>query len=168
MLCRISCIKILKGGLMSRMGGNRRRGRGRGRSRRLRAAATRAAAVSLLAGMSLLVGTATPMASASVATPCGSAGVYSAAGTTGTCTYTGAGTEDTFAVPPGVTNLHVTAIGGPGGSGGNVGNPGLGGKGAVVTDPALVVQPGATLYVDVGAPGSSNSNNEALCPSNTP
>ena len=68
--------------------------------------------------MSLLVGTATPMASASVATPCGSAGVYSAAGTTGTCTYTGAGTEDTFAVPSGVTNLHVTAIGGPGGSGG--------------------------------------------------
>lgn len=151
---------------MSRMGGNRRRGRDR--SRGLRAVATRAAAVSLLAGMSLFVGTATPMASASVATPCGSAGVYSAAGTTGTCTYTGAGTEDTFAVPSGVTNLHVTAIGGPGGSGGNVGNPGLGGKGAVVTDPALIVQPGATLYVDVGASGSPNSNNEALCPSNAP
>lgn len=105
----------------------------------------------------MLIGTATPIASASVATPCGSAGVYSAAGTTGTCTYTGAGTEDTFGVPSGVTNLHVTAIGAPGGSGGASGNPGLGGKGAIVTDPALVVQPGATLYVDVGAPGSALS-----------
>jgi hypothetical protein len=35
-----------------------------------------------------------------------------------------------------------------------------------LTDPALAVQPGATLYVDVGAPGSNNSNNESLCPSN--
>ena len=147
---------------MSRTGGNRRRGRG------LRTAVTRAAAVSLLAGTSLLIGTATPIASASVATPCGSAGVYSAAGTTGTCTYTGAGTEDTFGVPSGVTNLHVTAIGAPGGSGGASGNPGLGGKGAIVTDPALVVQPGATLYVDVGAPGSANSSNESLCPSKAP
>jgi hypothetical protein len=149
---------------MSRMGGNGRRARDRG----LRVAATRAATVSLLAGMSLLIGTATPMASASPATPCGSAGVFSASGATDTCTYTGAGTEDTFAVPSGVTNLHVTAIGGPGGSGGNTGNPGLGGKGAMVTNPALVVQPSATLYVDVGAPGSANSNNESLCPSNTP
>jgi hypothetical protein len=149
---------------MSRVGGNRRLGRGRG----LRTAATRAAAVSLLAGMSLLIGTATPMASASPATPCGSAGVFSTAGATDTCTYTGAGTEDTFAVPADVTNLHVTAIGGPGGSGGNAGNPGLGGKGAVVLNPALVVQPGVTLYVDVGAPGPSNSNDESQCPSNTP
>jgi hypothetical protein len=30
------------------------------------------------------------------------------------------------------------------------------------------VQPGATLYVDVGAQGSDNSNDESLCPSNAP
>jgi hypothetical protein len=147
---------------MSHLGEKRRRGRGR------RAAATGAAVLSLLAGTTLLVGMAAPSASASVTTPCGSVGVYSAAGTTATCTYTGAGTEDTFAVPSGVTNLHVTAIGGPGGSGAASGNPGLGGKGAVVTNPALVVQPGATLYVDVGAPGANNTNNESLCPSNAP
>jgi hypothetical protein len=160
--CRIRCIKILNGGLMSFLRANRRRGRG------LRAAATGAAAVSLLAGAALLTGPAAPMASASVATPCGSAGVYSAAGTAGTCTYTGAGTEDTFAVPFGVTSLHVTAIGAPGGSGAAIADPGLGGKGAIVTNPALAVQPAATLYVDVGAPGSNSSNNESLCPSNAP
>ena len=147
---------------MSHVRGKRRRGRGR------RAAATGAAALSLLAGTTLLVGMAAPSASASVTTPCGSAGVYSAAGTTATCTYTGAGTEDTFGVPSGVTNLKVTAIGAPGGSGGAIGNPGQGGKGAVVTNPALAAQPGATLYVDVGAPGADNSSNESLCPSNTP
>jgi hypothetical protein len=138
------------------------------RGRVLRAMATGAAAVSLLAGTSLLIGTAAPVASASVTTPCGSAGVYSAAGGTGTCTYTGAGTEDTFAVPAGVTNLHVTATGAPGGNGAANGNPGLGGKGAIVTNPALAVQPGATLYVDVGARGSDNPNDESLCPSNAP
>jgi hypothetical protein len=145
---------------MSRSGRNRQRGP------RLRAAAARVAAVALLAGTSLLTGTA--IASASVATPCGSTGVYSAAGTTGTCTYTGAGTEDTFAVPSGVTNLDVSAIGAAGGTGGAAGDPGLGGKGAVATNPALVVQPGATLYVDVGAPGSDSPNNESLCPANAP
>jgi hypothetical protein len=135
---------------------------------RLGAAATKVAAISLLAGTSLLVGTATPMASASIPTPCGSGGIYSAAGFSGTCTYTGTGSESTFHVPSGVTNLNVTAIGARGGSGGAEGNPGAGGEGARVTDPALAVQPGATLYVDVGAPGSNNSNNESLCPSNAP
>jgi hypothetical protein len=69
------------------------------------------------------------MASASVAPPCGSAGVYSQTGTTGTCTYTNAGTEDTFTVPSGINNLAVTAIGAPGGNGAADGNPGVGGKG---------------------------------------
>jgi hypothetical protein len=138
------------------------------RGRALRAAVTAAAAASLLAGTSLLIGTAAPIASASPAAPCGSAGVYSAAGATGTCTYTSAGTEDTFAVPSGVSNLQVTAIGAPGGNGAADGNPGPGGKGAAVTNPALAVQRGATLYVDVGAPGSDSPNNESLCPSNAP
>jgi hypothetical protein len=132
----------------------------------LGAVATRATAVLLLAGTSLLIGTDMPIASASPVTPCGSAGVFSVTGTNGTCTYTHTGTEDTFAVPYGVTNLNVTAIGAPGGSGGNFSSPGLGGKGAVVTNPALVAQPGATLYVAVGAAGSGNTNNESLCPSN--
>jgi hypothetical protein len=135
---------------------------------RLRAAATKVAAVSLLAGTSLFAASATPMASASVPTPCGSGGLYSAAGFTGTCTYAGMGSESAFRVPSGVTDLDVTAIGARGGSGGAEGNPGLGGNGAKVTDPALAVQPGATLYVDVGAPGSDNSSNESLCPSSAP
>jgi hypothetical protein len=141
-----------------------------GHQRRLgfQAAVTKVAAASVLAGTSLLVGMATPMASASVVPQCGPGGVYSAAGFTGTCTYTGAGTEATFGVPAGVTNLDVTAIGARGGSGGAQGNPGLGGEGAKVTNPALAVQPGATLYVDIGAPGSDNSDDESLCPSNAP
>jgi hypothetical protein len=129
---------------------------------------TGAAAVPLLAVPSLLISAVMPITSASAATPCGAAGVFSAAGTTATCTYKSAGTEDTFTVPGGVTNLDVIAIGAPGGNGGNFGNPGVGGKGAVVTNPALAAQPGATLYVDVGARGSDNSNNESLCPSNAP
>jgi hypothetical protein len=141
---------------MSYLQVNHKRGRG------LRSAATAAAALSLLAGTALLAGA--PVASASVTTPCGSAGVYSTAGATGTCTYTDAGTEDTFAVPAGVTDLDVTAIGAPGGNGGASFEPGLGGTGAIVANPALVVQPGATLYVDVGAPGADNTNDVYLCP----
>jgi len=70
-----------------------------------------ATALSLLAGTSLLIGTATSSATASAAAPCGSTGVFSAAGATSACTYNGAGTEDTFAVPSGVTSLQVTVIG---------------------------------------------------------
>jgi hypothetical protein len=114
----------------------------------------------------LLIGTATSSASASAAKLCGSTGVYSAAGDTSTLTYNGAGTEDTFAVPSGVTSLQVTAIGAPGGNGGASFDAALGGESAIVTNPALAVQPGATLYVDVGAPGSANSDDEELCPSN--
>jgi hypothetical protein len=135
-------------------------------SRRLGAAATRATVVLVLAGTSLIIGTDMPIASASAAAPCGSAGVFSVTGTTATCTYTAPGTEDTFAVPAGVSSLEVTAIGTSGGSGASQDNSGQGGKGAVVTDPALAVQAGATLYVDVGAQGANDSDNEALCPSN--
>jgi hypothetical protein len=148
---------------MSYLSVNHKRGRG------LRSAATAAAAISLLAGTALLAGAAAPAASASVTTPCGSAGAYSAAGTAGgTCTYAGAGTEDTFTVPFGVTDLDVTAIGAPGGSGAASNNPAPGGNGAIVTNPALAVQPGATLYVDVGAPGADATSGPYLCTAAAP
>jgi hypothetical protein len=117
-----------------------------------------------VAGSSLVIASGT----ATAAAPCGSSGTYAQAGTTATCTYTGAGTEDTFAVPAGVSSLNVTAIGAPGGSGASQDNSGPGGKGAVVTNPALAAQAGATLYVDVGAPGTNHSDNEALCTSSAP
>jgi hypothetical protein len=136
----------------------------RDRGRRLRSAAAKATVVSLVAGSSLAISSG----SAFAATPCGSTGTYSQAGTTATCTYTSAGSEDTFAVPPGVSSLNVTAIGAVGGNGASDDGAGPGGKGAVVTNPALAVAAGATLYVDIGAAGTNHSDNEALCPSTAP
>jgi hypothetical protein len=92
------------------------------------------------------------------ASPCGTGGQYSQSGTTATCTYTSAGTEDTFTVPAGISSLDVTAIGAHGGSGTNgSGSNGPGGLGARVSNDALPVTPGAGLWVDVGQPGGSNT-----------
>lgn len=89
--------------------------------------------------------------------PCGTSGIYTVSGQTGTCSYADQGTEDTFAVPDGVSSVSVTAIGAPGGSGGEDcgGSGGTGGDGAIVSG-ALSDLP-TTLYVDVGAPGSNGS-----------
>src|ERR1700694_335406 len=102
---------------------------------------------------------------AAVGPPC-SNGVLTTTGTTSTCTYTSAG-QDTFTVPPGVTTLHIVAIGGKGGEGGHSGSttaigapltgvPGApGGAGAVVTSD--IPAAGPTLYVEVAANGAGGS-----------
>jgi hypothetical protein len=69
-------------------------------------------------------------------------------------------------VPGGVSSLDVSVIGAPGGNGASQDSSGQGGEGADVTNLALAVQAGATLYVDIGARGANNSDDEALCPSN--
>ena len=110
-------------------------------------------AISPLAALVALLLT-TPAASASTGT-CGANGAYTVSGQTATCTYTTpAPFEDTFSVPSNVSSLSVTAVGA---SGGNTVRSSstldMGGLGAQVTNPSLPVTPGATLYVDVGAPG---------------
>jgi hypothetical protein len=70
----------------------------------------------------------------------------------GVQSFTAPGTY-VFAVPAGVTSVHVVAVGasgGAGGSGGGVG--GAGGLGAVVQG-TLAVSPGSTLEVNVGGQG---------------
>jgi hypothetical protein len=77
--------------------------------------------------------------------------VFSQSGATATCTYTKAGTEDTFTVPSGVSRLAATAVGAPGGAGISE----AGGFGALVSNTALPVPLGASeLWVDVGGPGT--------------
>lgn len=67
-------------------------------------------------------------------------------------TFSATGAEQTFVVPAGVTSVRVTAIGGRGGAGYGSNVPG--GAGAAVAG-TVAVTPGQTLYVEVGANGSS-------------
>jgi uncharacterized repeat protein (TIGR01451 family) len=62
-------------------------------------------------------------------------------------TFTETGGEQTYAVPPGVTAVAVTAVGAPGGN--------VGGEGAVVTATVPLPAGTTTLYVEVGQPGLS-------------
>jgi Glycine rich protein len=71
--------------------------------------------------------------------------VASAKATTVTFEFTGG--EQTFAVPAGVTHIHVVAIGAAGGDSGGAG----GGAGQATVD--IAVTPGQTLYVEVGGRG---------------
>ncbi len=64
-----------------------------------------------------------------------------------TFTYTGA--EQTFVVPEGITAVQVTAVGGHGGSG----TPGGAGGPAAQVSGVLSVNPGETLYLEVGGNG---------------
>jgi hypothetical protein len=119
------------------------------------------AGFSVTAGLGVAVLTA-PAASAS--TPCGSSGAYSVAAGVDTCQYTATG-EDTFAVPAGVVQVSVVAIGGAGGAGGQdldgtFALIGSGGLGAAVTAD-LDVTPATTLYVEVGGDGGNASGNVA-------
>jgi hypothetical protein len=91
--------------------------------------------------------------------PCGTAGVYALQGNNASCTYKAAG-ADTFALPPGVKAVTVTAVGGQGGgfpqglkvwSGGYIG---AGGDGAEVT--GTLSSPPSPLYVEVGADGGDS------------
>jgi Glycine rich protein len=61
------------------------------------------------------------------------------------------GSEQTFTVPAGVTNLHVLAIGGHGGKAGQ-----QGGAGAEV-EGEFSVKPGQILFVEVGGDGGAGS-----------
>lgn len=67
-----------------------------------------------------------------------------------TATFTYAGEEQTFVVPPGVFTIKATAIGGAGGAGTGT----QGGKAALVTG-TLNVTAGEKLYVEVGNDGIS-------------
>jgi hypothetical protein len=96
----------------------------------------------------------------SASAPCGSSGVYTPAADGGSCTYSTAGTEDTFTVPTRVSSLQVTAVGAQGAGVIDFGNE-SGGSGAVVTNDGLPVSAGSTLYVDVGAPGGAGCTTAA-------
>ena len=69
----------------------------------------------------------------------------------GATTFTYTGGEQTYAVPPGVTSVTITAVGAQGGPGPTGGQ---GGDGASVTATVPVV-PGQTLYVEVGGVGAT-------------
>jgi hypothetical protein len=72
------------------------------------------------------------------------------------CSYAPTGAEQQFIVPAGVTDVHVTAIGGSGAastSGGGTISGGRGGLGGLVSA-GLSVTPGQSLYVEVGGSGS--------------
>ncbi|HET6550365.1 MAG TPA: choice-of-anchor D domain-containing protein [Solirubrobacter sp.] len=72
------------------------------------------------------------------------------AATTQTVTFVATGAEQTFTVPPGVTSLHVVAVGARGGDAFDPGDlGGDGGLGARV-EGDVGVTPGRTLYVEVG------------------
>jgi hypothetical protein len=66
-----------------------------------------------------------------------------------TTTYSFTGSEQTFSVPAGVSQVHVLAVGGRGGA--NLDGI-AGGSGAVVSAD-LTVTPGGTLYLEVGGNG---------------
>jgi Domain of unknown function DUF11/Bacterial Ig domain len=69
-----------------------------------------------------------------------------------TCSYASTGAEQLFTVPAGVTNLHVTAVGGAGADTNLLGTIAGGGLGGLVSA-GLPVTPGQSLYVEVGGPG---------------
>jgi hypothetical protein len=70
--------------------------------------------------------------------------------------FTTPGVEATYVVPPGVTSVHVRAVGGRGGNLGGVFFTLAGGRGGVV-DADVPVVPGQTLYVNVGGVGGDNT-----------
>jgi hypothetical protein len=78
-----------------------------------------------------------------------------AAGTAhaGSVTFSSTGSEQGFAVPLGVTSIHVVATGGRGGTSFS----GPGGFGAVVSAD-VAVTPGHSLYVEVGGNGADQSS----------
>ena len=96
---------------------------------------------------------AAPVASAVSSTSCGPA-VASGASFVVTCSNTGS--EQTFSVPPGVTSLHVVAVGDAGHTNGGSGTGG--GPGAITAADIPVVS-GQTLFVEVGAGGGFGGAN---------
>ena len=80
------------------------------------------------------------------ASPVQAAGSCEATSGTTTCTFSPTGAEDTFVVPDGVSSVQVVATGAPGAVGFQGGSAG---RGARVSGD-LTVDPGQTLYVNVG------------------
>jgi hypothetical protein len=72
---------------------------------------------------------------------------------THTCTFSSTGAEQTFVVPDGVSTIHVVAIGAPGAVGAMGDSAG---RGAEVSGD-LTVEPGDTLYVEVGGAPTGGS-----------
>lgn len=87
----------------------------------------------------------------------------SASAETALFSYTG--TEQAFVIPPRVTALTVTAVGGRGGAGSTLGGAfppgGPGGFGARVVA-TVPVTPGQTVFVEVGGNGGSASTQQAF------
>ncbi|MDQ6746630.1 MAG: glycine-rich protein, partial [Candidatus Dormibacteraeota bacterium] len=106
--------------------------------------ATALAIPGLMAGM--LSSTALPV---SAQTP----GCVSSGSTT-ICTFVSTGTEQSFKVPAGVTQMGAKLVGASGGNGGKTGilTP-AGGKGATVNATLSGLTPGKTLYIEVGGKG---------------
>jgi hypothetical protein len=115
---------------------------------------TRAVSTLATAAGSLLLWATIGAGGAAAADPCGTSGVRSQSAASVTCTYSTAGTEDTFTVPDGITAVSVTAVGA---AGGDSQAAGAGAPGALVGNTALPVTAGAGLWVDVGGPGAFGS-----------
>lgn len=81
-------------------------------------------------------------------------GSCTVSGPTTTCTFAFTGTEQTFTVPNGVTQVDVTAIGAAGGLEGVNKTPG--GRGAQVSGTLTGLSGGQTLYVEVGGTPTLN------------
>jgi hypothetical protein len=73
-----------------------------------------------------------------------------------TTSFTTSG-EHQFTVPPGVTSIHVVAVGGKGGDTGTL-HVELGGFGGTATAD-LAVSPGQVLYAEVGGNGTNGTDN---------
>jgi hypothetical protein len=81
-------------------------------------------------------------------------GTVSISGTTVTCTFLYIGKVQTFAVPDGVTSVHIEAIGAGGGTGGG----GIsGGLGHDVQATISGLTSGSSLYVEVGGGGGGGT-----------
>jgi hypothetical protein len=102
-----------------------------------------------LLGMAMLFGQAVAHA-ANPACP------TAASSTATSCTFAFAGSEQTYAVPVGVSAVTVTAVGAPGGTGqGALLARGIGAMGASMNATVPVPTGTSTLYVEVGGPGST-------------
>jgi hypothetical protein len=113
----------------------------------LRPGRTLPLAGSLALGLAAVLAAVVPAQAAPAALP---AGCTAASGTV-TCTYTASG-QTQFTVPPGVTSLTTTVVGGQGGTDFGASTPG--GLGAVATG-TLTVTPAQTLYLEVGILGGA-------------
>ncbi|WP_345342751.1 hypothetical protein [Rhodococcus olei] len=109
-------------------------------STRLRRAAGAVAVVGVATASALTAGSG--VAAADFAVGCAQSGPFV------TCGYMGTTDEQKLIVPPGVTKMHVTVIGGAGTDSGTT----KGGRGGVV-ESDIAVTPGSTLFIRVGADG---------------